>query len=237
MVERFWAHEARTPENFFGYQVGLSVVRRMRRHLLPARRIADYGAGAGFLVDDLLANGYAVGAIEFGPAAVRALTAKFATRAGFLGAWEVNEVVATAAERFDAIFLTEVVEHLYDSELLPCLHNIRALLREEGLLIITTPNAEDLSKSMMTSPESGRLFHRWQHVRSWTGETLASAVSAQGFEVIEVAATDFAAYPAALHRTHSMPIRWLRAGSKQVFNLFRRRLPPHLYLVARASTA
>ena len=83
MVARFWAHEAKTPENYFGFQVGMAVVRHMRRHLARVHRIADYGAGTGYLVEDLVASGYRCGAVEFGETAVAALRARFAANPDF----------------------------------------------------------------------------------------------------------------------------------------------------------
>ncbi|MGE5512431.1 MAG: methyltransferase domain-containing protein [Bacteroidota bacterium] len=233
MVGRFWAHEAKTPENYFGYQVGMAVVRYMRPHLAGARRIVDYGAGLGFLVDDLLASGYQCGAAEFGADAVDALGAKFKGRPGFLGAWQANQPV-NPSERFHAAFLMEVVEHLYDAELRACLENIKALLAPGGLLLVTTPNEEDLSKSMIMSPETGRLFHRWQHVRSWNEVTLAEALRQHGFTTLACAATDFSCSPAALQRIYPLPLRVLRAGAKRALRLIdRTRKLPHLYAVAR----
>lgn len=233
MVARFWTHEAKYPHNYFGYQVGLAVVRRMRPHLAGAQRVLDYGAGAGFLVEDLLASGYACGVVEFADTAVDALRAKFAERPGFLGAWRVEHAVASG-HRFDAVFLTEVVEHLYDSELRTCLENVKRLLSPRGVFIVTTPNAEDLSKSMIMSPESGRLFHRWQHVRAWTEDALVQALARHGFATIASGTTDFAFSPAALHRDYPLPLRVLRAAAKRSWALLdRSRKLPHLFAVAR----
>ncbi len=233
MVARFWAHEAKTPENYFGFQVGMAVVRHVRHHLAGLQRIADYGAGTGFLIEDLLASGYRCGAVEFGQPAVAALNRKFKSQPGFLGAWEVDKAAAQG-ERFDAVFLMEVVEHLYDAELNTCLANIKSLLVPGGLLIVTTPNSEDLSRSMVASPESGRLFHRWQHVRSWTKDSLALALSAQGYKSIEMGITDFAFSPAAHRRIYRLPLRVVRACAKRVLAMFNRdRQPPHLYIVAK----
>ena len=129
----------------------------------------------------------------------------------------------------------EVVEHLYDDDLHICLQNIRRLLVPGGLLIVTTPNSEDMSLSMIPSPESGQLFHRWQHVRVWTKETLVQSLAGQGYAMVEAGVTDFAFSPTAHRRTYGLLLRVLRALAKRGLAFLRpsARLP-HLYVVARS---
>jgi SAM-dependent methyltransferase len=224
MVHRFWAYERRREENYFSFQVGGVVTRRFRRHLRG--RVVDYGAGTGFLLDELLAAGVRCGAVEFGEHATAALADQFAGRGGFLGARSYGNL-GEWKSTFDAACLLEVVEHLYDEDLQECLSSVRSLLKPKGVLIVTTPNEEDRSESFICSPESGLLFHRYQHVRSWNAETLSEALAASGFAVIEIGATDFGAHPAAHKRTMSLPLRLARSAATRL--LMR---TPHLYVVA-----
>ena len=48
--------------------------------------------------------------------------------------------------------------------------------------MITTPNEEVLSNNAVFCPECGHEFHRWQHLRSWSADSLASALARHGFE-------------------------------------------------------
>ena len=164
MVRRFWTHQRTRPEEYFSFQVGKVLVRRFRRYLQG--RVVDYGAGPGFLVDEFLAAGIQCGAVEFGEEASKELNDRFNKRRGFLGA-RTSDRLAEWKGTFDAALLIEVVEHLYDRELHECLSCVHSLLKSGGCLIVTTPNEEDRSRSFICSPESGLLFHRYQHVRSW----------------------------------------------------------------------
>jgi 2-polyprenyl-3-methyl-5-hydroxy-6-metoxy-1,4-benzoquinol methylase len=226
MTARFWAFESTRPENFFSFQVGPVLERRFRKHL-AGKTILDYGAGSGHLVECLLSRGYQCGAVE--PSGARELTTKFSRFPNFLGATETN-----VNTQFDVVFLIEVVEHVYDRELTAILNSIRGTLKPGGLLILTTPNDEDRSKQFIMSPESGKLFHRFQHVRSWTKETLADALSANGFslEVTEVTdVTDFGASFYAMQNSMSAPLRIARTVAKKIIP----RKPPHLYALARVA--
>jgi SAM-dependent methyltransferase len=224
MVRRFWIWQRMRPTEYFSFQVGRVIARRFRKYLRG--RVVDHGAGPGFLVDELLSAGVQCGATEYGEDSTDALARQFAGRPNFLGARN-NDRLADWQGTFDTAFLCEVVEHLYDRELYECLAVVRSLLKPSGLLIVTTPNQEDRRASFICSPESGLLFHRYQHVRTWDAASLSDALRKAGFAVQETGATDFGAHPAAHHRTRPLPVRLLRSG---ITSLMRR--TPHLYCVA-----
>ena len=114
---------------------------------------------------------------------------------------------------FDVAFLIEVIEHLYDAELDRTLSLLRDLIRPGGSLIATTPNDEDRAPSLIRSPESGRLFHRWQHVRSWSRQSLSQLLAGAGFDPIEIAETNFEfRFTPRRARAHALPLRPTLAG-------------------------
>jgi SAM-dependent methyltransferase len=116
----------------------------------------------------------------------------------FKGAFLTDDP-AIRAMTFDAIVCVEVIEHLDDAALAHVLADVRSLLAPGGIAVFTTPNAEELSKSMILCPASGEVFHRWQHVRSWNRETLPARLCAAGFSVDKVIETNMSmAGPASL---------------------------------------
>jgi 2-polyprenyl-3-methyl-5-hydroxy-6-metoxy-1,4-benzoquinol methylase len=224
MVRRFWDFERTHPERYFSFQVGAVIARRFRRYL--SGRVVDYGAGPGFLLDELLRRGVQCAAVEFGAETVAQLNNRFKERKGFLGARD-HAHLAEWRQTFDAAFLIEVVEHLYDEQLHECLSDLASLLKPGGCLIVTTPNEEDRSKSFLCSPESGKLFHRFQHVRSWTAESLRRVLGEHGFDIAVMQATDFTADVAANRNSMLLPLRLLRGVAQKL-----RRQKPNLYAVA-----
>jgi SAM-dependent methyltransferase len=232
MVARFWEWQAQFPEEYFSFRLGAVVVHRFQRYLERAHKVVDYGAGPGFLIEDLLGAGYPAAAVELEPTAAVRIGEKFTGHPKFLGAWTVDEVAAQARQ-FDLALLLEVVEHLYDDALDDCLGRVRQLLAPGGIAIVTTPNDEDRSKDLVMSPETGRLFHRYQHVRSWTEESLAAALRQRGFEPVEIGVTDFGASVRAFRRTDPLAIRLVRSLRRRTLRLAGRIKLPHLYLVAR----
>jgi 2-polyprenyl-3-methyl-5-hydroxy-6-metoxy-1,4-benzoquinol methylase len=214
MIRRFWDYVQTHPENYFSFQVGRVLTKKFSKYIKHGERVVDYGAGPGFLLDDLLHAGAQVGAVEFSPKSLAELDRKFHATPGFLGA-RSPDALDGFLDSFDVAFLVEVVEHLYDDELARCLSQVRSLLKPNGLLIVTTPNEEDRSKQFILSPDSGLLFHRFQHVRSWSAASLVATLETHGFRCVEANATDFGASVHALRRTKSLPFRIARSIAKR----------------------
>jgi len=87
--------------------------------------------------------------------------------------------------------MVEVVEHILDDDVERVFPRVRNMLKRDGLLIVTTPYAEDLEQNAAFCPACETLFHRWQHVRAFTTGTLAAFMARQGFVCEWQRAVDF----------------------------------------------
>jgi SAM-dependent methyltransferase len=116
----------------------------------------------------------------------------------------VGEFLSQGA-KFDAIVALETIEHVYDADLDAILDLMKRLAKPGARIAFTTPNEEDLSAAMVYCPVADVVFHRWQHVRSWSAAGLAEHMRARGFAVVDVVATDLSVGSAryALHRLKS----------------------------------
>lgn len=227
----FWDWESRYPDRFFASFMAPELVRQVRRHLAGRDAILDYGCGAGQLVDELLRCGHRAAGTDSSPATVEALRRRLDGRSGFLGAFRDEELLASGAPRFDAIFVAEVVEHLYDDWLDELLARLRLLARPDARIVFTTPNEEDLEESSLPCPCCGRPFHRWQHVRSWSRTGLVRHLEARGFPAIESFTSDF-------YLSFGRPGKRLETGLKKL-KYWRKphKKRPHLAVVTRIEPA
>jgi SAM-dependent methyltransferase len=230
MVAQFWEHEGLHPERFFSFGHSRTLIRQFQRYLKPKKlRILDFGAGRGYLVDEVIPQ-HLCAAIEYSHAATDHLNDRFKSHGHFLGARCVDQAVPWPPG-FDVAFLIEVIEHLYDAELDRTLSLLRDLIRPGGSLIVTTPNDEDRGAHLIPSPESGRLFHRWQHVRSWSRQSLSQLLASADFDPIEIAETNFDISIHTSARSRTLPYRIIRTAALQAALWSRK--PPHLYAIAR----
>lgn len=181
LVDRFWNAVAQTRlvEMSFMRTGGLSLLVMIDHLLKPESRILDFGAGDGDFVRALCQRGFQAAAYEPSRARTENLWAKLNGTPGFLGVVGPEDEAA-----FDVVVMTEVIEHVLDEQIDGCLRRIASLVKVGGLLVVTTPNNEDLELSMVYCPYSNKLLHRWQHVRSFTPESLRSLLSGYGFQEV-----------------------------------------------------
>ena len=84
-----------------------------------------------------------------------------------------------------------MIEHLYDDAFETLLSDVRSILKSGGVIIFTTPNDEQLENAHIFCPSCEKVFHRWQHVRSWSEAGLRQYLEERGFEVTDSFTTDF----------------------------------------------
>jgi 2-polyprenyl-3-methyl-5-hydroxy-6-metoxy-1,4-benzoquinol methylase len=223
MLSRFWAYHSQFPENYFSRQKGRDVIAYVRSRLPTGATVLDYGCGPGHLLPHLLDAGFVVQGADITRETMGSAV-DLDGRKGFLGFATLGELLE-ARRRFDAVFLLEVVEHLDDQWLETTLKQASALLNENGVLVITTPNEEQLEDSMVYCPVSNVVFHRWQHMRSWSSATLADCLAGQGFRDIQIKTRTFA----APRRQNVSAFRYLVS---RLLDRFRK--PQSLIAIARA---
>lgn len=187
-VNDFWTAFSRTrlTELSFARTAARPLLLAVRHHLRPGMRCLDFGAGSGHLVDVLLQAGFRAAAFEPSEGRREATRARFEGRPGFLGV-----VGEDGDEQYDALFAAEVVEHILESQFERTLAMMARKVVAGGLLVVTTPNDEDLDLSGCICPNCSTLFHRWQHVRGFTPASLEAALRPYGFEPIVTHLVEF----------------------------------------------
>ena len=156
------------------------------RAVLAGKRALDVGCGAGLVTEPLARMGASVTGIDAAPENIAVAT----LHAGALGVeYRCISVEALAAEgaRFDLITCLEVVEHVADRAAF--LAALRALLTDDGLLVISTPNRTPLSYATLIVGAEQVLRSIPRGAHDWSkfvqpGE-LASELALAGFETID----------------------------------------------------
>lgn len=81
---------------------------------------------------------------------------------------------------FDVVTMVDLVEHVYEAKAL--FQKCRYLLKENGFLVIVTPNIDSLSRKIMGK---GWPHFKREHPIYFSGKSITRSLSANGFKVLE----------------------------------------------------
>jgi 2-polyprenyl-3-methyl-5-hydroxy-6-metoxy-1,4-benzoquinol methylase len=185
-VRAFWEFESQYPRRFFAYHFGARIVSYFWSHLHGKSCVLDFGCGSGHLIEAIMARGLRSGGIDASSELVLKVNARFADHPAFLGAW--TTVGDASPSQWPAIVCSEVLEHLADAELEVVVATLHAALEPRGVLLVSTPNQERLTDSLVACPACRHSFHRWQHVRSWSVPELTRFLESRGFVTLDARA-------------------------------------------------
>ena len=140
-------------------------------------KIIDVGCGNGHLLAEAKKNNWDVYGTEFTDRAVELCNNKGIKM--HKGVLDVNNYEENS---FDCLFFIEVIEHINNpKEELAKFHKI---LREDGLLYITTPNFNSLSSKHLKDKWS--IVEYPEHLAYYTPKTLHNMLKESGFKKLEL---------------------------------------------------
>ena len=236
MVKNYWDYEAQFPKNFFTYSRSYEIIRQIKAYLPDNCTVLDYGCGPGNLIGPLLEAGFRVAGLDASPSARQQVADRFGSREGFLGSFKQSDINESGLQ-FDAIIVAEVIEHLYDEQLDSLLKTLTTLSTPDTRIVFTTPNEEKLEDCYILCPLSGKLFHRWQHVRNWSQASVRSYLDSRNFKVITSLTTDFDVSFITRGKKHPLR-RWWRALHGRLKYLTRPdKKRPHMVVIAGLNPA
>ena len=222
-VTRFWDFISQTqPGAYFSDRVGSNIAWNFRREIASADRVLDYGCGSGRFLEEILAFPCTAAGYDTSPKSREITRSRVGHQSQFLGVLGTDDI-SDHSGTFDLAFCLEVVEHLYDDQLDAALAEVYSLLRTGGRFVVTTPNDEDLSENWICNPTTGTVFHRWQHVRSWTAQSLSERLSDAGFEPEK----------SQICNAEALGTNWRAVGMRAAFAALRRGQAKNLFVVVR----
>ena len=173
LIKKFWSYvsNSKLSELSFSRLGGEKLLKLVANELQPGSRILDYGSGDGHLAQQLVEKGFFVNTYDL--STVRDAKGK---KIVDHGDW-------SNIDNYDVVFFVEVIEHILDQQMDETFNNISNALCDNGTLIVTTPNNEDLELGGCYCPSCDSTFHRWQHVHSFTEESLTNLIEHYGFQV------------------------------------------------------
>lgn len=181
---------------YFAEQVGEEVLQYVKKHIDINGKIIDYGCGNGYLIGLLLDKKIeVVCGCDYSKDSVEHVNNRYQNNKKY-GGCNQNETMPTKFSNnfFNVAFLLETIEHLFKEHLPETLTELNRIITADGYLIITTRNNEDLNDLKVVCPDCGAIFHRVQHINSFTDKSLTNLMKQFGFDKIYCGSTNLGIY-------------------------------------------
>lgn len=167
-------------DSFLGSQARLNHLVKL---LKSGDKVLNIGVGNGIFEETSLQHGIEIYSVDPSEKAINLLRTRL--NLGDRAKAGRGESLPFPDEMFDAVVVSEVLEHLSDDVLTATLAEIRRVLKDGGQIIGTVPNKETLSDQIVVCPHCGVQFHRWGHVRAFDTEAMRSTLGYQ-FQAVRV---------------------------------------------------
>lgn len=95
--------------------------------------------------------------------------------------------------QFDAVVMSEVMEHLAQDILEGTLREVHRVLKPGGRIIGTVPARENIQNETVVCPDCGKRFHRWGHVQSFHPDRMRGLLGAH-FRDVRIHERPFVAF-------------------------------------------
>lgn len=171
--EKIWEHFQNEGKESFSKSHGR--LEFLVRRLKPLKRVLNIGVGNGTLESLAKSKGVDVYSLDPSERAVENLREKLGM--GEKAQTGYSQNIPFPDSYFDAVVMSEVLEHLDDAVLEATLDEVRRVLRVDGLFLGTVPARENLEDAIVVCPDCGLKFHRWGHRRSFDIEKLSNTIS------------------------------------------------------------
>ena len=199
----WWGSNPVLAKHYFSRRCGEAVLDQVERYLRRVPIVVDLGAGPGFIVDLLVKRGIKTIAIDTSEESLVVLTERMRGNPNFLGA-RVSQSSSIPMDdgEADMILLIETVEHLSDQVLRGLLAEAHRVMKPGAVIVITTPNEENLAELETYCPNCGCVYHYYQHMRSWSVMSLSHYMNELGFSEMACYPTLFSSMAPHLRTFH-----------------------------------
>lgn len=188
-INNFWDYfvtNNHIEDQSYAKEVAPAIIKMLYPYIKKSGDNLDYGCGGGNLMGELFKEDIYCNGLDVSEQSVQTVKDRYAgnkyLRGIFLSHGTPNENLA--ANSFDFIFSLECLEHLIPEDLNAVLIEFERLLRPGGYVFISVPNNEKLDKYKVMCPDCGCVFHRVQHINSFSEESLSKMLGDKNFEKV-----------------------------------------------------
>jgi ubiquinone/menaquinone biosynthesis C-methylase UbiE len=181
---KIWEYyQTKSPESFLGNEARLFFLAKKAKKISPRGKILNIGVGTGIFEEFALKLGLDVYSLDPIEDTIESIRKRFnlgeKARVGY------SQDIPFPDNYFDVVVMSEVLEHLSDSDIYKTLKEVYRILTPNGHFIGTVPAREKLANGIVVCPNCGERFHRWGHLQSFEPSRIYDLFSGK-FEIKEL---------------------------------------------------
>lgn len=159
--------------------------RSVVEHLGRPNRVLDVGCGPGTFIGNYLDGVESLG-VDLSAAQIAYADETYGTPGHRFSTQSVG-TLGMAGERFDAVTMIELIEHLPADEAIRLLSDVRRLLTPDGLLVVTTPNYASLWPLIEIGVNAlSPVSYIDQHINKYRRGLFASHLAEAGYRNVKI---------------------------------------------------
>lgn len=204
-IDNYWNYfvtNEQLLELSFAEENGREIIKLVRKYLNKDSMVLDYGCGGGALMGYLFENDIPCSGLDPSPDSLNTVKEKFKDNPLFKGVILSKGPPLTEIpdKSYDFIFCIETIEHLFPEKLPSVFKEFHRILKPGGYAFVSTPHNERLNKYKVICPDCGGIFHRVQHMNSFSVEKLTKLMSEAGFASVFCMGTFLLRTKSIIHR-------------------------------------
>jgi len=200
--------------------------RFMVKHLNQESSVLNIGTGSGALERLAQKKGVIVSTLDPNEQAIERLRKEL--NLGENAQVGYAQKMPFSDEIFDAVVMSEVLEHLDGRILDEALAEVKRVLKPGGFLLASTPYGENLSDNTVVCPQCASVFHRYGHLQSFDKIGMRELIERNEFSVCKLWVTTFIDWHRkGVRNLVKSSLRWVLAKVGESI------ADPHLIMIAK----
>jgi 2-polyprenyl-3-methyl-5-hydroxy-6-metoxy-1,4-benzoquinol methylase len=181
-IAHIWDFYTVHENDYFSQTMGDSILKTVRRKIPLKGKVLDFGCGSGHFLEKLLKKKIYTAGFDLSKESLQIVEKKLRSNPFFLGTFHsFSFPTSLSDDSYDVIFFIETIEHILPDQRDSILRELHRILKKGGHIVATTRNQENLEIKKVICPDCGCIYHRKQHLSSFSESSLASLMAAAGF--------------------------------------------------------